>query len=103
MSAIGTKRTFRRSLDHFVGMDEQRWWHAEAECLSRLRLNQVEPVNVKRRCQRATAGIAHRQCTVHQWWEAEGTMMEHHLQALVFIIYFVVTMLVLYDVHQSRL
>jgi len=30
-------------------------------------------------------------------------MMEHHLQALVFIIYFVVTMLVLYDVHQSRL
>jgi|GEM_PF-3273804 len=29
--------------------------------------------------------------------------MEHHLQALVFIIYFVVTMLVLYDVHQSRL
>ena len=30
-------------------------------------------------------------------------MMEHHLQALVFIIYFVVTMLVLYDVQQSRL
>ena len=29
--------------------------------------------------------------------------MEHHLQALVFIIYFVVTILALYDVHQSRL
>jgi len=26
-----------------------------------------------------------------------------HLQALAFIIYFVVTILVLYDVHQSRL
>ena len=30
-------------------------------------------------------------------------IMEHHLQALVFIIYFVATILVLYDVHQSRL
>ena len=30
-------------------------------------------------------------------------MMEHHLQALVFIIYFVVNLLVLYHVHQSRL
>ena len=29
--------------------------------------------------------------------------MEHHLQALVFIIYFVVNILVLYHVHQSRL
>jgi hypothetical protein len=29
--------------------------------------------------------------------------MEHHLQALVFIIYFVVTILVLYHVHQARL
>ena len=32
-----------------------------------------------------------------------GNDVEHHLQALVFIIYFVVTILVLYDVHQSRL
>ena len=30
-------------------------------------------------------------------------MMEHHLQALVFIINFVVNLLVLYHVHQSRL
>ena len=30
-------------------------------------------------------------------------MMEHHLQALVFIIYFVFTILVLHDVHQWRL
>ena len=30
-------------------------------------------------------------------------IMEYHLQALAFIIYFVVTILVLYDVHQSRL
>jgi len=28
--------------------------------------------------------------------------MEHHLQALVFIIYFVATILALYHVHQSR-
>jgi hypothetical protein len=30
-------------------------------------------------------------------------VMEHHLQALVFIIYFVANIVVLYHVHQSRL
>ena len=30
-------------------------------------------------------------------------MMEYHLQALVLIIYFVVNILVVYHVHQSRL
>ena len=33
---------------------------AETECPSRLRLNQIEPVNVKHRCQRATTAGAHR-------------------------------------------
>lgn len=33
----------------------------------------------------------------------QRVVVEHHLQALVFITYFVVTILVLYHVHQSRL
>ena len=55
---LGAVADIRHSFGHVVGAGERRWWHAETECLRRLRLNQIETVNVKCRCQRTTTANA---------------------------------------------